>query len=272
MRREMLWTVALLAVISSSALYAQSDGGTKKYQWTDNELSSQPITARGAGGTEPAASATPQNSAESSTLQAMRSQLAQLQEQLRQMEANCSNQVQSQDVNATTRKRIVWMRESHARAMGLELWKDENGVTPRVAVAADTQVSGASVLSNGVPTTQFSAPTTFSAPTVLSTPTSAPTVLSAPVQTLSNGVVTYSSAPTFYSSGGAVAVQSTAALGMDNNPYLQQTMPYFRNSWVARDPLQAYETVRYHGTEASTTPNKDHPYVIYPWQARWSFR
>lgn len=227
--------------------------------------------------------------AQDSDLQAMRAKLQQIQEQLRRLE-NCANEtsnvqsnVQTLDVNATTRRRIVWMRESQAQAMGLELWKDENGVTPRVSVAADTPVSGASVLSNSIPAvssnaTVFSAPSTFAAPVqTFAAPVqtfAAPVqTFAAPVQTFAaGGVATSASSASLYVASNGLVVQSTAASGADNNAFLQEAVPYYRQSWVARSPEQAYETVTFHGRKASTTPNEDNPYVIYPWQARWSFR
>lgn len=208
-------------------------------------------------------------------LQEVRSELERLRTELKE----CSTGTQS--INATTRRRVVWMRESQARAMGLEFWKDKDGNTPRIPVTDETPVTGASVLSQSAfpavsgagivaaPATVLSA----SAPVLSSPLVTGPVISSAPIQTYaSGGVVTYGTSAYGIASAGGVAVQSTAALGMDNNPHLQEQLPYYRNSWVARTPLQAYETVTYRGTVASTTPTPDHPYVIYPWHARWTFR
>ncbi len=226
---------------------------------------------------------TPEQQAE---LRAVRAELARVEAELKKATA-CATGTQS--VNATLRRRVVWMPESQARAMGLELWTDENGITPRIPMTAEAPVTGASVL--GQSTVGAAAPTTMlqlqlPIGSVLSSPPvqtfSAPIqtfaalvqTFAAPVQTFDagSGVIFAPSSFGYANSAGVGFVQSTAALGMDNNPRLQEQLPYFRSSWVARSPLQAFETVQFRGTDASTTPNGGHPYVVYPYHARWTTR
>jgi hypothetical protein len=227
-------------------------------------------------------------------LREVRAELARVEAELKKAAACCTG---TQTVNATLRRRVVWMPESQARAMGLELWTNENGITPRIPMTAAAPVTGASLLGQST-VGAFAAPTTvlqsrplggsilssapiqtFSAPVpTFSAPIQA---FSAPVQTLSAPIQTFAggaavncapSAFGYANSTGVGFVQSTAALGMDNNPHLQEKLPYFRSSWVARSPLQAYETVQFRGTAASTTPHGGHPYVVYPYHARWTTR
>jgi|GEM_PF-3389556 hypothetical protein len=233
-------------------------------------------------------------------LRAVRAELARVEADLRKAAACATG---TQTVNATLRRRVVWMPESQAQALGLELWTDTNGITPRIPITAAAPVTGAAVLGQSAPITQstvgaFAAPTTVlqSQPLGGSVLSSAPIqTFSAPVQTFSAPIQTFAapvqtfSAPVQTFAGGAAVnyapssfgyvnsagvgfVQSTAALGMDNNPHLQEQLPYFRSSWVARSPLQAYETVQFRGTDASTTPHGGHPYVVYPYHARWATR
>ena len=185
-----------------------------------------------------------QSQDQGSDIQELRDELQRLRQQVSQLD--CNKEVQSQsaprpqttDVNATAQPKLVWMKESQAKA--LELWKDANGNTPRIPIAEST-VQAASALT-------------------LPTVTMAPSTQCAPV------VQSCCPAP------ASVVVPSTSILGMDSNPYLQRRRAYYRSVWVANSARQAYQTVTYRGGRAFTTPNIANPYVMYPWQARWSMR
>jgi hypothetical protein len=233
-------------------------------------------------------------------LRAVRAELSRVEAELKKAAA-CATRTQTLD--ATLQRRVVWMPESQARAMGLQLWTDANGNTPRIPITAAAPVTGASAFSQSAPIMQstvgaLAAPTTVlqSQPVAGSVLSSAPIqtyaaplqnyaaplqtysapiqTYSAPVQTFGTGGIVNYATPSFgyATSAGAGFVQSTAALGMDNNPHLQEKLPYHRESWVARSHRQAYETVQYRGTAADTTPHGGHPYVVYPYHARWAFR
>lgn len=245
-----------------------------------------------------------QNPDQSAEMKALRAEIEQLETELKACAAD------TQSVNATLQRRVVWMPESQARAMGLTLWQDANGNTPRIPMTAGSATSGVSQLSQSAPVTLSTSNLLAPATTVLSSQVlpsqvaGTSVIAGAPIQTFntgtalgfapssigymnsaSTGFVAASSIGYVNSAGvgfapsstgcvnsGAGFVPSTAPLGMDNNPYLQDRLDYYRSSWVARSPAQAYETVQFRGTAGSTTPNASNPYVIYPWQARWTTR